>query len=81
MKLTCTDYVGFSQVLTELGAPTEIFYQGDASSAITTYIVAYYSAAPYNVIIFENPGGVSISTVTTDYVSSVRIAGLGRVEV
>lgn len=81
MKLTCTDYAGFKQVLTELGAAAEVLYRGDASSVVTTYIVAYYSAAPYNVIIYENPGGVLISTVVADYASSVRIAGLQNVEV
>lgn len=81
MKLTCTDYAGWDEVITQLGAPAEVFYLGDASSTVTTYIVAYYSAAPYNVIIYNSPGGVTISTVTADYASAVRITGLGDVEV
>lgn len=81
MKLTCTDYAGWDEVVTQLGAPAEVFYRGDASSTVTTYIVAYYSAAPYNVICYENPGGVLIATVVADYASSVRIPGLSTVEV
>lgn len=81
MKLTCTDYAGWDEVVTQLGAPTEVFYRGDASSTVTNYIIAYYSAAPYNVIVYENPGGVLISTVTGDYASANRIPGLSNVEV
>lgn len=81
MKLTCTDYAGWDEVVTQLGAPAEVFYRGDGASTMTIYIVAYYSAAPYNVIIYDNAGGVLISTVTGDYASAVRIPGLGKVEV
>lgn len=81
MKLTCSDYAGWKAVATELGAPAEVFYRGDASSTVTSYVVAYYSAAPYNVIVFESSGTVLISTVVADYASAVRIAGLLNVEV
>lgn len=81
MKLVCTDYAGWDEVLTALGAPTEVFYQGDASSTVTMLVIAYYGAAPYNVIVLESPGGVSISTLTTDYAGAVLIPGLNSVEV
>lgn len=81
MKLVCSDYSGFDEVVTQLGAPAEVFYRGDASSTVTSYIVAYYSAAPYNVIVFESSGTVLISTVVADYASATRIPGLLNVEV
>lgn len=81
MKLTCTDYAGWDEVVTQLGAPAEVFYQGDASSVVTTYVIAYYSASPFNVIIFESPGGVLITTLLTDYATAVLIPGLSNVEV
>jgi len=81
MKITCSEYAGFKAVVTELGAPTEVFYLGDASSTLTTMVVAYYSASPFNVAIFKGTGGVLISTVTTDYVGAVRIAGLLTAEI
>jgi hypothetical protein len=81
MKLTCSEYVGFKDVLTALGAPTEVFYQGDASSTMTIFIVAYYSAAPYTVVVFENQAGVLISTVTADYASAISVSGLQAVEI
>ena len=81
MKLVCADYAGFKSVVTELGVPTEIFYQGDASSTYTPFIVAYYNAAPYNVIVYRNVDGVLISTVTADYATAVRISAMLSVEV
>ncbi len=81
MKLTCTDYAGWDAVVTELGAPTEIFYQGDASSTVTILVIAYYSAAPYNVVVFESPGGVLITTLLADYVAAVLVPGLSNVEI
>jgi hypothetical protein len=81
MKLTCVDYAGFDEVVTQLGAPAEVFYRGDASSTTTSYIVAYYSAAPYNVVVFESSGTVLISTVIADYATATRIPGLFNVEV
>lgn len=81
MKITCAEYAGFKSVVTELTAPTKVFYLGDASSTLTTLIIAYYSASPFNVAIFKSTGGVLISTVTTDYPAAVRIAGLLTAEI
>lgn len=81
MKLTCSTYAGWHAVVGELGAPAEVFYRGDASATVTQYAIAYYSAAPYNVIVFESPGGVAISTLVGNYASAVRIPGLQGVEV
>lgn len=81
MKLTCSDYAGWDEVVTQLGAPAEVFYRGDASATITTFAIAYYSAAPYNVVVYESPGGVLISTLLADYATATRIPGLQGVEV
>ena len=81
MKLTCTTYAGFKEVVTQLGAATEIFYRGDASSTTTSYIVAYYSASPFNVVVLETSGTVLITTVLADYASANLIPGLFNVEV
>ncbi len=81
MKITCTDYAGFFAVATELGAPTKVFYLGDSSSTLTTFIVAYYSAAPYNVAIYNSQAGVLISTVLRNYAAAVRVSGLQSVEI
>lgn len=81
MKITCSDYAGFDAAVTELGSPANILYDGDSSSEYTMYIVAIYDIAPYAVVVFENQSGVLITTVTTDYATAVRVAGLENVEV
>ena len=81
MKFTCSEYAGWDALVTELGAPTEVFYQGDSSSTETTLIIAYYSAAPSPVVVCENIGGVLVSALIADYASAVRVSGLQGVEV
>lgn len=80
MKLVCSDYSGWKEVVTQLGAATEVFYRGDSSSTFTTLAIAYYSSGGH-VIVFDSSGGVLISTLTTDYASASRIPGLQGVEV
>lgn len=81
MKITAANYAGFKAIATELGAPTEVFYQADASSTYTIFIVAYYSAAPYNVVVFHNVSGVLITTLLADYAAAVAVPGMQNVEV
>jgi len=79
MKIIASDYSGFKELVTQLGAPTEVFYRGDASSTVTNLVIAYYAAG--DVVVYQSSGQVSISTVTTDYASAARIPGLTGVEV
>lgn len=79
MKLIASDYNGFKEIVTQLGAPTEVFYRGDASSTVTNLIIAYYAAGV--AVVYQTSGQVLISTVTTDYASASRVPGLTGVEV
>lgn len=79
MKLIASDYNGFKEIVTQLGAPTEVFYRGDSSSTVTNLIIAYYAAGV--AVLYQSSGQVTISTVTTDYASAARVPGLMGVEV
>ena len=79
MKIIASEYSGFKAIVTELGAPTEVFYRGDASSTVTSFILAYYAAG--NAVVYTTSGQVEITTVLADYASAVRVPGLTGVEV
>lgn len=79
MRILCSDYAGFKAVVTELGAPSEVFYRGDASTTQTLYVFAYYNSGNAYVV-FSSVGGVAVATVVADYPSAVLIAGLQNVE-
>jgi hypothetical protein len=79
MKFIASDYSGFKEIVTQLGAPTEVFYRGDASSTVTSLIIAYYAAGI--AVMYQSSGQVNISTVLTDYASAALVPGLAGVEV